>query len=80
MYAIEDMKKEMRKNGYATMSDTGRDELFVIAESRTKIEEDSELTISKGESASRIARELTKKLSNKKTSRILLNSFVGLIA
>jgi hypothetical protein len=80
MYAIENMKKEMRKNGYATMSDTGRDELFVIAESRTKIEDESELTISKGESASRIARELTKKLSNKKTSRILLNSFVGLIA
>ena len=77
---IEDMKKELRKNGFASMKDTGRDELFIVADSKAKISEDSELTIGKKESAARIARELTKKLSNKKTSRILLNQFIGLVA
>jgi hypothetical protein len=70
----------MRRNGFASLKDTGRDELFIVADSKAKISEDSELTIGKKESASRIARELTKLLSNKKTSRILLNQFIGLVA
>lgn len=78
--AIEDMKRDLRKNGFASMKDTGRDELFIVADSKAKIEDDKELTIGKKESASRIARELTKLLSNKKTSRILLNQFIGLVA
>ena len=77
---IDNMKHEMRKEGFTTLKDTGRDELFIVADSRTKIVEDKELTISNKESASRIARELTKMLSTKKTSRILLNQFIGLIA
>ena len=67
---IDNMKHEMRKEGFTTLKDTGRDELFIVADSRTKIVEDKELTISNKESASRIARELTKMLSTKKTSRI----------
>ncbi len=78
--SIEDMKSELRKKGFASMKDTGRDELFIVAESKAKIEDDKELTIGKKESASKIARELTKMLSNKKTSRILLNQFIGLVA
>ncbi len=78
--SIEDMKSELRKKGFASMKDTGRDELFIVAESKAKIEDDKELSIGKKESASRIARELTKLLSNKKTSRILLNQFIGLVA
>jgi hypothetical protein len=78
--SIEDMKSELRRNGFASMKDTGRDELFIVAESKAKIEDDKELTIGKKETASKIARELTKMLSNKKTSRILLNQFIGLVA
>jgi len=78
--AIETMKRDMRRNGFTTLKDTGRDELFIVAESKTKIEEDKELNIGTKESAARIARELTKVLSNKKTSRILLNQFIGLVA
>jgi len=79
-FAIEDLKRDMRRNGFASLKDTGRDELFIVADSKAKISEDSELTIGKKESAARIARELTKMLSNKKTSRILLNQFIGLVA
>jgi len=78
--SIEDMKSQLRKNGFASMKDTGRDELFIIADSKAKIDEDKELNVSAKESASKIARELTKMLSNKKTSRILLNQFIGLVA
>jgi len=78
--AIETMKRDLRRNGFTSLKDTGRDELFIVAESRTKIEDDKELTIGKKESAARIARELTKVLSGKKTSRILLNQFIGLVA
>ena len=79
-FAIEDLKRDMRRNGFASLKDTGRDELFIVADSKAKIEEDKELSIGKKESAARIARELTKMLSNKKTSRILLNQFIGLVA
>ena len=79
-FAIEDLKKAMRRNGFASLKDTGRDELFIVADSKAKIEDDKELSIGKKESAARIARELTKMLSNKKTSRILLNQFIGLVA
>jgi hypothetical protein len=79
-FAIEDLKRDMRRNGFASLKDTGRDELFIVADSKAKIEDDKELTIGKKESAARIARELTKMLSNKKTSRILLNQFIGLVA
>lgn len=78
--AIDDLKREMRRNGFASLKDTGRDELFIVADTKAKIEEDKELNIGKKESASRIARELTKLLSNKKTSRVLLNQFIGLVA
>jgi len=77
---IEDMKKDMRREGFTSLKDTGRDELFIVADTKAKIAEDTELTIGKKESAARIARELTKKLSNKKTSRVLLNQFIGLVA
>jgi len=79
-FAIEDLKKDMRRNGFASLKDTGRDELFIVADSKAKIEEDKELSIGKKETAAKIARELTKMLSNKKTSRILLNQFIGLVA
>lgn len=79
-FAIEDLKKDLRRNGFTSLKDTGRDELFIVADSKAKIEDDKELSIGKKESASRIARELTKLLSNKKTSRILLNQFIGLVA
>lgn len=78
--AIDDLKREMRRNGFASLKDTGRDELFIVADTKAKIEEDKELNIGKKETASRIARELTKLLSNKKTSRVLLNQFIGLVA
>jgi hypothetical protein len=77
---VDDLKIEMRKNGFASLKNTGRDDLFLIPISSTKIKDDKELDISMNDSASKIARQFSKALNTKKTSRVLLNQFIGWVA
>jgi hypothetical protein len=53
--------------------------LFLIPQSSTKIQE-GELDVSANANAKAIARNFGKFLNVKKTSRVLLNRFVGLVA
>ena len=76
---IETWKKEFRSNGFASVKNTGRDELFLIPQSSTKIQE-GELDVNANANAKAIARNFGKFLNVKKTSRVLLNRFVGLVA
>ena len=76
---IETWKKEFRTNGFASVKNTGRDELFLIPQSSTKIQE-GEMDVSANANAKAIARNFGKFLNVKKTSRVLLNRFVGLVA
>jgi hypothetical protein len=76
---IEAWKKEFRTNGFASIKNTGRDELFLIPQSSTKIEE-GELDVKADANAKAIAKNFGKFLNVKKTSRVLLNRFVGLVA
>jgi hypothetical protein len=76
---IETWKKEFRVNGFASVKNTGRDELFLIPQSSTKIQE-GELDVKTNANAKAIARNFGKFLNVKKTSRVLLNRFVGLVA
>jgi hypothetical protein len=80
IWLIDVLKTNMRKNGFATLKNTGRDELFIIPISSTKIKDDKDLDVSVNDSASKIAREFGKALNTKKTSRILLNQFIGWVA
>lgn len=80
IWLIDVLKTKMRKDGFATLKNTGRDELFIIPMSATKIKDDKELEVSAKDSASKIAREFSKALNTKKTSRILLNRFIGWVA
>lgn len=80
IWMIDVLKTNMRKNGFATLKNTGRDELFIIPISSTKIKDDKDLDVSVNDSASKIAREFGKALNTKKTSRILLNQFIGWVA
>lgn len=80
IWLIDLLKTNMRKNGFATLKNTGRDELFIIPISSTKIKDDKDLDVSVNDSASKIAREFGKALNTKKTSRILLNQFIGWVA
>jgi Mg-chelatase subunit ChlD len=76
---IEAWKKDFRNAGFASVKNTGRDELFLIPQSSTKIEE-GELDVKADANAKAIARNFGKFLNVKKTSRVLLNRFVGLVA
>ena len=76
---IETWKKEFRTNGFASVKNTGRDELFLIPQSSTKIQE-GEMDVKADANAKAIAKNFGKFLNVKKTSRVLLNRFVALVA
>ena len=73
------MEKDFRENAFASVKNTGRDELFIIPQNSTKINE-GELEVKADAKAAGIARSFSKYLNTKKTSRVLLNRFVALVA
>jgi len=76
---IENWRKQFRDQDFASVKNTGRDELFLIPQSSTKIQE-GELEVKSDAKAASIARNFSKYLNVKKTSRVLLNRFVALVA
>lgn len=76
---IESWRKDFRSQGFASVKNTGRDDLFIIPQSSTKIEE-GELDVKQDANAKMIAKNFGKYLNVKKTSRVLLNRFVSLVA
>lgn len=76
---VERMKSEFRTNGYASLMGTGRDELFIVPTTSTKVQYE-ELEVDSDSSARVIASRFGKFMSTKKTSRILLNKFIGYVA
>lgn len=76
---IETWRKDFRVQGFASVKNTGRDELFIIPNSSTKIDE-GDLKIDSDANAKVIAKNFSKFLNVKKTSRVLLNRFVALVA
>jgi hypothetical protein len=76
---IDSWRKEFRDNGFASIKNTGRDDLFLIPQDSTKIQE-GELSVNADANAKVIAKNFTKFLNTKKTSRVLLNRFVGYVA
>jgi hypothetical protein len=76
---IEVMRKDFRDQGFFSMKNTGRDDLFIIPSSSMKID-DSEIAVTEKQTAKQIARQFAKVMSGKKTSRVLLNKFIGYVA
>jgi len=76
---IEYWRKEFRNQGFASVKNTGRDDLFLIPQTSTKIVE-GDLDVKADANAKVIARDFGKFLNVKKTSRVLLNRFVGYVA
>ena len=76
---VDGWRKSFRDKGFASVTGTGRDDLFIIPLSSTKIQE-GELNVDSDMKANALARNFTKFLNVKKTSRILLNTFVGYVA
>jgi len=76
---IEEWRKEFRANGFASVKNAGRDDLFIIPQNRMTIA-DEELEIAQKQTAKQIAKTFTKHMTGKKTSRVLLNQFIGIVA
>lgn len=78
-YEIETMRKYFRQDGFYSMKGTGRDDLFIIPDTSTKII-DEDLQVDDNMSASQIAKKFAKNMGNRKHSRILLDKFIGYVA
>ena len=76
---IEVMRQSFKENGFYSMKGTGRDDLFIVPASSTKID-DSELVANADMSPKTLARNLSKFLNTKKTSRVLLSRFIEYVA
>ena len=76
---VEQLRKEIRQNDYALVENTGRDELYLLPASKQKIEE-GDLIIDSKDNAKNIAKQFGKFLGVKKSSRVVLSRFVGLVA
>lgn len=74
------MKEQFKKEGYASLKGTGRDDLFVVPIQSTKIENGSISDIKGDGTPAAIARQFGKIFNRRKTSRILLNKFIDYIA
>jgi hypothetical protein len=78
-WMTEQIRKDIRQNDYCVVQNTGRDEMYLLPASKQKIEE-GELEIDSKANAKSIARQFSKYLGVKKSSRVVLSRFVGLIA
>ena len=76
---LEQMRKSFRGHGFFSLKGTGRDDLFVIPDTRTKII-DEDLDVDGEASAAQIARKFGKMFTSKKTSRVLLDKFISYVA
>ena len=76
---IESWRRSFRDQGFASIKNTGRDDLFLIPQTATKIVE-GDLDVKADANAKTIAKDFGKFLNVKKTSRVLLNRFVGYVA
>ena len=76
---IEAIRADFKQDGFHSMMNSGRDDLFIIPDSSTKIV-DNELQIDSDASAAKIARQMSKMFNTKKHSRILLDKFIGYIS
>jgi len=76
---VDIMRRDFRENGFASIKNTGRDELFIIPQSKLMVEE-GEVVVEEKQTARQIARNFGKVLSGRKTSRVLLNKFIGYVA
>jgi len=76
---VYESRRDMLKEGFTGLKVYGHDELFLIKCDHKVAEEELDDNMTKM-SAAAIAKQFTKHLSAKKTSRILLNRFVGVVA
>lgn len=76
---VYNVRRDLTKEQFAAVKVAGHDEMFFLR-SNMKVDDTQLVADMKDMSAAAIARNFTKHMSGKKTSRILLNRFVGVVA
>ena len=78
-FMIEQLRKDIRQNDYAIVPNTGRDEMYLLPAAKQKIQE-GELEVKSNMNSKAIAKQFGKFLNVKKSSRVVLSRFVGIVA
>jgi hypothetical protein len=76
---IDSMRSDFKESGFYSIKNSGRDDLFIVPQNRLVVD-DGELVVDEQQTAKQIARMFTKQMSGRKTSRVLLNTFIGYVA
>lgn len=76
---IESMRREFRDKGFASIKNTGRDDLFIVPQNKLIVEE-GELVVDEKQNARQIAKNFGKMMGGRKSSRVLLNQFIQYVA
>jgi len=76
---LTNVRASFKDKGYYSLTGTGRDEFFLVPRNKQKITIE-ELNATSDMTSTRLARNFSKFLNTKKTSRVLLTRFVDLIA
>lgn len=77
---IDEIRVELRREGFASMSGTAYDDIFLISQAKLNIDDETGLEVKEDMSSRAIAKQFERYMNNKKTSRVLLNRFIGLVA
>ena len=78
-YMIEQLRKDIRQHDYALVENTGRDEMYLLPANKQKIQE-GDLEVKADMNSKAIAKQFSKYLGVKKSSRVVLSRFVGVVA
>jgi hypothetical protein len=76
---VDIMRRDFRDQGFASIKNTGRDDLFIVPQNKLIVEE-GEMIVDEKQNARQIARNFGKMMAGRKTSRVLLNQFIGYVA
>ena len=76
---IDTMRHGFKENGFASIKNTGRDDLFIVPQNNLTVK-DVDITVEKDHSANQIAKMFSKQMSDRKTSRVLLTRFIDYVA
>lgn len=78
--AAEKMKKDFRNNKFQVITNGGFDEYYLLRSESLDTDEESEFEVEETATLRKIASEFNKFSSSRKSSRVVLNRFIDLIA
>jgi len=76
---VDELRAQIKANGYGSFKDTGHTDLFLIIDKSTEVVDDG-IAVDGDMSANAISKKFGKMLNSKKNSRVFLDKFIDYIA